>query len=377
MGGAKPTSGRAKAPRWARLCAIFGSLLMVLAGGVLVTSQVLVARYAGSVQTEDLFEPDPAAAAPKEKTSDIKGPLNFLLVGIDPRDPDTPPLADSIMVVHVPAGLQSAYVFSIPRDTYVQIPPFPKNGFGGSREKINAAMGYGSRIQGRQPSAAQGFALLSKTVSKLTGIQQFDAGAIINFDGFKNVVDEMGGVDMYIDERTKSEHLQPDGSPRPHRPRYAGDPHPYRGEQKVYEVGNTHLKGWEALDFVRQRYGLEGTDYARQRHQQQFLKAMTQKVLSADVLMNPVKLDGVLQAAGKSLIFDGRGRTVVDFAMALKSLRSDSLTMIKIKGGGIGTGNAYKGEQLSQGTEELFEAVAESRVEQFLLEHPEFVADSK
>src|SRR3954470_10126519 len=95
------TSRGPRAPRWARVCAIVGCVLMVVSGAVLITGQALIARYAGSVQNKNLFG-EPAAGSPKQKVSDIKGPLNILLVGIDPRDSHTAPLSDSIIVVHVP-----------------------------------------------------------------------------------------------------------------------------------------------------------------------------------------------------------------------------------------------------------------------------------
>ena len=337
----------------------------------------LVSRYAGAVQTEDLFG-DTAAGTSTKVQEEIKGPLNILLVGIDPREPETPPLADSIMVVHIPEGLKSAYIFSLPRDTYVEMPAFEKAGLGPQRGKINGAMSMGSRVPGeRLPSATQGFELLSKTVSKLTGIERFDAGALVNLDGFKKVVDAMGGVDLYVDERTVSEHRAPDGSGRPHRPRYKGDPHPYRGPQKTYEVGDHHLEGWEALDFVRQRYGLKGTDYGRQRHQQQFLKAMAKQATSADVITNPVKLDKVIRAGGNSLTFNGRGRSVVDFAFALKGLGGEDITTIKLSGGGAySDGGRYLGEQLAPGTEDLFAAIRDDTIDSFLLNNPQFINES-
>ena len=366
--------GKPNSPLWARLLLIAGSILMVAGGGGVVASQVLVGRYAGAVRTEDLFGD---AGAGDRAGSAIKGPLNVLLVGIDPREPSTPPLADSIMVVHIPAGLQSAYLFSIPRDTYVDIPAFPKAGVGAQQGKINGSMAMGSRVPGQKlPNAVQGFELLSRTVSQLTGIQRFDAGAIVNFDGFKKVVDAMGGVDLYVDERTRSEHLAPDGSPRPHRPRFKGDPHPYTGPQKVYEVGDHHLEGWEALDFVRQRYGLKGTDYGRQRHQQQFLKAMARQATGAGVVTNPVKLDRVLTAAGNSLTFNGRGRSVVDFAFALNGLRPENIVTIKLSGGGYSPNGRYLGEKLAPGTDELFAAIRSENVDGFLLDHPQFINDA-
>ncbi len=373
-GGPQPDGGRVRAPRWARLCAIFGAVLMIVSGGSMVATTVLLNRYQGAVQTGDLFgDDDPANAAPApEPGSDIKGPLTVLLVGIDPRrnEPNKPPLADSIMIAHVPATMDRAYLFSLPRDLLVDIPAFPKANFVGGRMKINSAMAEGSQVPGQEkPDPVRGFELLSKTITKYTGIRRFDAGAIINFSGFKQIVDAMGGVTMYVDETTKSEHLQPDGKARPGNPYGEG----YIGPQKVYKKGEHHLKGWEALDFVRQRYGLKGGDYARQRHQQQFIKAMTRQAFSRDVVTNPVKLDGVLRAAGQSLIFNGRGRSVVDYAFALKRIRPDAITMVKLPGESIIVNGGYQGEELGPVADDFFAALRGGTVDEFVGAHPELV----
>jgi polyisoprenyl-teichoic acid--peptidoglycan teichoic acid transferase len=369
----KPKRGR-KAPLWARLCAIFGCILMVGSGGVLVTSQVLVARYAGAVQTKDLFG-DAAAGAEKQKVSDIKGPVNILLAGIDPRDSKRAPLSDSIIVVSVPASLDQAYIFSVPRDLLVDIPEFDKTGFKGGRGKINSAMSYGSSIGNGNHDVAQGFALLAKTVSKLTGIKKFDAGAIINFGGFKQIVDAMDGVTMTIDQNVKSEHLQPGGKPRPKLARCSNDQcaHPYYGPQATYKKGTYHLEGWQALDYVRQRYGLPKSDYDRQRHQQQFIKAMAQQALSKDVVTNPIKLDKVLNAAGKSLIFDGKGHSVVDWGLALHSIRSDNMTLIKLPGRSLITNGRYLGEQLDPSATDFFASIVAGKEAEFVLAHPDYI----
>jgi LCP family protein required for cell wall assembly len=370
--GMRPRTGR-RGPLWARLCAIFGCVLMFVSGGVLVTSQALIARYTGAVKTQNLFGDQAAAATAKKST--IKGPLNLLLVGIDPRDANTAPLSDSIIVVHIPEGLDQAYLFSIPRDLLVDIPAFPKTGFRGGTAKINAAMSYGSSVGNGKHDAAQGFDLLAKTVSRLTGIKKFDAGAIINFGGFKQIVDAMGGVTMTIDEDVKSEHLQPDGKPRPRYARCASNQcaHPYYGPQATYRKGTYHLEGWQALDYVRQRYGLKNSDYDRQRHQQQFVKAMADQALSKDVVTNPIKLDKVLTAAGKSLIFDGGGHSVVDWALALKNIRSQNMTLVKLPGHSVFEGSAYKGEALADTADEFFATVNNGTVATFMVNHPDFL----
>ncbi|MFI5889026.1 LCP family protein [Actinoplanes sp. NPDC051513] len=370
MGVDVAKEGKRRAPLWARLCAIFGCVLMVLSGGALITGQVVMARYAGAVETKNLFG-DQAA----EKVSDIKGPLNILLAGIDPRTDEQTPLSDSIIVVHIPTSMDQAYLFSVPRDLVVDIPPFAKTGFRGGRSKINAAMGYGSAIGNGKHDPAQGFDLLAKTVQRLTGIAEFDAGAIINFGGFKQIVDAMGGVTLKVDQNVKSEHLQPNGKPRPRYARCADNTcaHPYYGPQAEYKVGTYHLKGWQALDYVRQRYGLPKGDYDRQRHQQQFIKAMAEQALSKDVVTNPVKLDRVLKAAGKALIFDGNGHNVVDWGFALKNIRANSMTSIKLPGKSLFEGGRYVGEGLDPSAADFFSAVSQDRLPAFLLQHPEYI----
>ena len=364
----KPRS-RPRLPRWAKVLVVLGAVLMVASGGMLVTSQALVARYEGAVVTEDLFGD---GVAPEPRESDIKGPLNILLVGIDPRDRTTLPLADSIMIMHIPAGLDRGYLFSLPRDLVVDIPAFPKSGYRGGRGRLNAAMSHGSQVAGGgAPDRAKGFELLSKTVSNYTGIKRFDAGAIVNFAGFKKIVDAMGGVTMYVDTAVvRSEHLQPDGKPRPMRD--CGCEHPYYGPQATYRKGTHKFSGWQALDYVRQRYGLPNSDYDRQRHQQQFVRAMVQQVLSKNVMTDLPKLDRVLRAAGESLVFNGRGHSVADFGFALRGMRQDSITMIKLDGVGHYDGG-YVGEDLKPAAKSFFAALRGGTIDAYVAAHPEMV----
>ncbi|GIF48668.1 LytR family transcriptional attenuator [Asanoa ferruginea] len=375
-GATKKGRKRSGIPRWARWCTILGAILMVASGGLLVTSEALLARYEGAVTTEDLFGDGTAV----EAKSDIKGPLNILLVGIDPRNATTLPLADSIMIMHIPAGLDRGYLFSLPRDLLVDIPAFPKAGYPGGREKLNAAMSHGARVQGGGlPDRAKGFELLSKTVSNYTGIQRFDAGAIVNFAGFKKIVDAMGGVTMYVDEdEVLSEHLQPNGKARPMKACECGA-HPYIGPQARYTKGTHEFKGWQALDYVRQRYTVDGGDYGRQRHQQQFVKAMVSQVLSKNVMTDLPKLDKVIRAAGEALVFNGRGHSVAEFGFALKGMRQDSITMIKLAGGGVNnSAGKYAGEALKQpDAQDLFTAIRTDKADAFIAAHPEMINRDK
>ncbi|WP_091554766.1 LCP family protein [Micromonospora pattaloongensis] len=364
--------GKAPLPRWARWCTALGALLMLVSGGVLISAEALLARYEGAVGSADLF----GDGQPKEPKSDIKGPLNLLLVGIDPRasNPNTPPLADSILILHVTESLDQAYLFSLPRDWIVDIPAFKTANFAGGSDRINSAMAYGSQVPGQEkPDPARGFELLAKTVSQATGIARFDAGAIINFTGFQKIVDAMGGVTMYVDTDVRSEHREPNGRHRQLNPAGEG----YIGPQAEYKKGTRHLKGWQALDYVRQRKTLPDGDYGRQRHQQQFVKAMVNQAFSRDVVTNPFKLDAVLRAAGQSVIFNGRGHTVAEYGFALRNIRASSIVMMRLPGQSVYDGRDYQGERLEPVAQEFFGAIRGNTVEAFVVGHPELINREK
>ncbi|MEU4426151.1 LCP family protein [Actinoplanes sp. NPDC024001] len=369
-------TAKRRAPLWARLCLAGGCVVLVASGGTAVTGQALISKYTGAVTDNSLLDAQAAEAAPK--TNLQKGALNILLVGIDPRDAKTPPLSDSIIVAHIPADRSRAYLFSMPRDLYVEIPEFPAANVRTHHAKINAAMALGSQAGNGKIKVSQGFQLLSKTVSNRTGIKKFDAGAIINFGGFKKIVEAMGGVNMIIDQDVKSEHLKPDGSPRDRLSQCQGHhrcSRPYTGPQKVYKKSSkpVHLEAWEALDYVRQRYGLPRTDYDRQRHQQQFIKAIAKQAMSKDIVTDPGKLTKVMGAAGDSLTFAGGDHSILDWALELRDLNVDDMVTVDLPGGGLGTGGDYKGEQFDESVEGFFDAVQKDEVGEFLLDHPDFV----
>ncbi|HEX7746112.1 MAG TPA: LCP family protein, partial [Micromonosporaceae bacterium] len=303
----------------------------------------------------------------------ITGPLNLLLAGVDTRInvPGWEPHSDAVLVMHITKNLDHAYVFSLPRDLLVNIPPFPRSGFSGQYTKLTHAMSYGSRVPGRRltPSTAQGFQLLSATVSRYTGIQRFDAGAVLTFTGFDDLVDALGGVDMYIDQRVASIHRRPNGL---HRSPGSGG---YVGPQMVYLPGMRHLVGWQALDYARQRY-IPGGDYARQRHQQQLIKAVVRKILSQNLARDQGRLEQVVRALGQTLTFQGGGRRVVDFAFALSRLRPEAITLVGLPGGSVYSGSSYRGERLDTVGRQFIAELRAERAPAFLAQHPGLVIRS-
>jgi LCP family protein required for cell wall assembly len=267
--------------------------------------------------------------------------------------------------VHIPATHDQAYLVSIPRDLLVDIPAFEKTGFRGGRDKINAAFAFGNENKGGREG---GFELLGLTIKQLTGIE-FNAGAIIDFGGFQSVVNALGGVDMCVDEHVVSHHIGYDknGNTRKIQP---GD------KPVVYEPGCYRLKPWQALDYVRQRYGLPNGDYDRQRHQQQFLRAVLKEAKKQGVTSNPLKLYNIVNAAGRALTVDTNGISIDDWLFAMRGVINNDLVMLKTNGGKINSG-AFNGssiEQLTDESKQMFEAVKSDTLDSFVVQHPDFVS---
>jgi LCP family protein required for cell wall assembly len=313
----------------------------------------------------------PTSAGPEPSPgADITGPLDLLIVGVDTRTsiPDWEPHADALMLLHVPEGLDSAYLYSLPRDLRVDVPAFPKADFAGGRYKITEAMSRGSRVPGStRPSAAQGYELLEKTVADYTGIKEFQAGAVLNFAGLSRLTDQLGGVTLKIDQKVVSIHRRPDGTRRKLRAGGGG----YVGPQAVYLPGTRTLKGWQAIDYARQRY-TAGGDYTRQRHQRQLVKALLAKAETMKLATNQAYLRTVLGALGDTLMYVG-GRSPIEYAYALRNLDADKLTLVGLPGESVTNGGAYIGEELQPEGTGFLEAVVADRAAAYLRKHPKLV----
>jgi LCP family protein required for cell wall assembly len=365
---------RRRDPWWAKALIIAGALLMMLSGTAIAGGTLLLDRYTGSVNQASLL----GSAADKKPGKSINGPLTILLTGTDERPGENAEglRSDSIMMLHVNANHDAAYLVSFPRDTRVQIPPFPRTKYAGGVDKVNAAFFFGSQNGGGR---AGGFELLALTLKKATGIS-FDAGAIVNFAGFQAVVKALGGVDMCVDEEVTSIHIGQNSKGK-FAPPFRMTPDlqaiPVPGvKPQVYKPGCQHFEDWQALDYVRQRELLPDGDYGRQRHQQQFVKAMAKKVATAGVLTNPKKIDDVLRAAGQTMTVDSGNAALTDWLFTLKDINPSDLTMIKTNGGQFRSQNigGQSFETLDPTSLQLFKAIRDDDVATFAAANPTWLS---
>lgn len=380
--------GKRRDPLWARLLVVFGALLMLTSGVAVFGSKALLAEATKSVTQQNLL----GSAGADRKHASVNGPKNILLVGVDSRpnqNPNDLVRSDSIIILHIPASHDQGYMISIPRDTYVSIPEYDngKEKYDGGHDKINAAFAFGGRGLTGNAARQHGFELLEKTIQALPGMSdiKFDAGAIVDFTGFQQVVQVLGGVTMYVDETTRSIHVGFTKSGEEKEPFHinsdgtVGSPVP-GVTPATYTKGTHHLSAWQALDYVRQRDLLENQDgdYGRQRHQQQFIKAIFKEILSSGTLTNFTKLSKVLDTVGKAMTVDTGGVSIEDWIFAMRNIGANDLLTIKTNDGQFSTEmiNGQSVQTLDDTSMQLLQSVTTDSVASFVQLHPDWVATS-
>ena len=208
--------------------------------------------------------------------------LNFLVIGSDSREGATKEemrdkyrtefeagqRSDTMLLINIPANREGAYVLSLPRDLYVDVP-------GNGKNRLNVAFAKG------------GPSLAIQTVEALTNIH-IDHYLEVNFEAFLNMVDALGGVEMCIPKTMKST----------------------KGVLNL-KAGTQRLDGPTALAYVRVRsfdsdspYKDPTADLGRIKRQQAFIGAMVRDATSSAMLLRPDKLARFLNRATSALTAD-------------------------------------------------------------------------
>ncbi|MBK9715646.1 MAG: LCP family protein [Kouleothrix sp.] len=210
-----------------------------------------------------------AASAPEPTAMPIPAPdgaMNILLLGSDGRIGEDISRTDTIVWVHLDGRTNHVSMLSLPRDLWVNIPGYGKN-------KINAAYGIGERKIG----LGYGPALLKKTVSELVGLP-IDHFVMINFQGFKTLIDKIGGIYVDVPKAIDDDKYPMDA--------YEGD---VRTMKIHFDAGEQLLDGDQALIYSRTRHA--DSDFGRNQRQQQVLMAIFDRVRQQGLFGQLTNLD--------------------------------------------------------------------------------------
>jgi LCP family protein required for cell wall assembly len=301
--------------------------LVLVAGGLIVAGFVWLNGVNDHLKRTDSL---PAMAGEQRPAAAAHGASNILLLGSDSRDPDQPSQTggnwrtDTIVLMHVPASQDRAQLVSLPRDLWVDIPGQ------GTMAKINAATALG------------GVPLMLRTVEAYTGIR-IDHLVLIDFAGFERVTDALGGVDLNVERTITSIH-------KPHR---------------TFTKGVHHFTGAEALDYIRQREQFPDGDFARMRHQQEFLKAILERATA-----DPTRLPSFISAVAAAITVD-KGFSLRDAVWQMHGLRGGNLTFVTCPNAGPGdVGDQSVVLPDAEKSASLFAAIRGDTVEDWLRVNP-------
>ncbi len=213
--------------------------------------------------------------------------ITVLLVGFGGPGHDGGYLTDSLQVLSFEPRTATVTLISIPRDLWVQIPPF--EGRGGYWGKINEAyavgMGQVDRDDNNVPYQKhdKGGQLASRTVAQVLGLP-IDYWVSLDFVGFRQFIDAIGGVEVNV-ERAFTDTQYPANDDA------SVDPNP---KTVHFDAGPQRLDGERALQFARSRYAPEdGSDFGRARRQQLLIAAVRDQIFRVETIP---KLFGVLDA---------------------------------------------------------------------------------
>jgi LCP family protein required for cell wall assembly len=211
------------------------------------------------------------------------GPINIMIMGSDNRDAPGDHIdnltgigkrSDTTILLHLSGDRQHAYGISIPRDSIVNRPDCLNDSGKVISQPATGVMWNDAFNIGGPGCTVRQF-------EQLTGIR-VDHYVVVDFNGFKSMVDAIGGVEVCI-------------------PHAVNDPIGHI----TLPAGTHKFSGTQALNYVRERHSLgNGSDIGRMKRQQAFIASMAHQAISANTLANPIHLAKFIDAATKSLTLD-------------------------------------------------------------------------
>jgi LCP family protein required for cell wall assembly len=224
------------------------------------------------------------------------GAMNILLLGSDARPGEDISRTDTIVLVHLDPRTNRVSMLSFPRDLWVTVPGYGK-------DKINAAYSIGERKIG----PGYGPALLKETVGELVGLPVTHF-VMINFDGFKTLIDRIGGI--YVDISKAIDD-----------PAYPTDD--YRTMKIHFDAGHQLLDGDRALIYARTRHA--DSDFGRNQRQQQVLMAIFDRVREQGLLGQLTNLDDYTDVVSDYIRTDLSRRDMLSLASMGSRLDAENI----------------------------------------------------
>ncbi|MEU9519454.1 LCP family protein [Streptomyces sp. NPDC048224] len=331
--GASASGDGLKRRRRRRRLGIAGIVTVVLAGGAAGVGWAVYAKLSGNITSDEAAAAELARYEKERPASQARGAQNILLIGSDSRAGDGnarygrdsgTERSDTTILLHLAAGRDSVTAVSLPRDLMVRVP---------GCHRPDGSLTAPAFTQFNYAFAVGGSACSIRTVEKLTGVR-VDHHVVVDFEGFKEMVDALDGVQVCLRKPVDD-----------------------KDAKLRLPAGRVTLDGEQALGYVRARKSLgDGSDTDRMDRQQHFLGALVSKVQSNGVLLNPVKLYPVLDAATSSLTTDpdlASLRGLYDLVRGLRGVPTERVQFLTVPRESY-AGDANRDQLVQPDAEKLF-----------------------
>lgn len=284
------------------------------------------------------------------QTSGLKntnGRINILLLGYGGKNHPGGTLTDTNILFSFDQNTGQFSMVSFPRDLKVTIPK------GGGVNKLNYAYAYGEM----NPYATGGGPEIAKETNKEISGQLIHYYVSIDFVGFRDLVNALGGVTVDVDKAINDQNYPADYFDSD------GNYHKTNGYKPfVLSAGTQKMDGETALKYARSRYST--SDFDRSDRQQKIILAIKDKALTAGVLSNPKKIANILSILGSHIRTDISSNEYSAFINMIKKVSLNSINKLVIDNGSSGllvTDNTTNGYYLVPKTgnfKQIQEAVA-------------------
>lgn len=223
------------------------------------------------------------------------GRSNIVIFGTSEDDEghDGASLTDSILVVSLDQKKNNAFMFSVPRDLYVDYGGACNSGYEG---KINEVYACARGNSTDEKSERRGQQALQEMVGEVYGMD-IQYATKVNYKVVRDSVDAIGGIDITIKSRDPNGVLDRNFDWRCN----------YQCYKVKYSNGKHHLNGEQALFLAQARgespptYGFEESNFDRERNQRKIMTAMLKKANSSQTLTNPVKISSLIDSLGDNV----------------------------------------------------------------------------
>lgn len=305
-----------KKSRALRVLLIVLVILVVLAGALAAFGGFELSkinRLGASIFTKEDFDQDASGAdtiqavdwGKAHVATKVDGVVNILLVGQDTRG-EQRQRSDSMIILSINKNTKQMTMVSVMRDLYVQIPGYSDN-------RINSAYAFG------------GFELLDATIEQNFGVV-IDYNVEVNFNGFKDIVDKVGGIDVDL---TEEEVEYMNSAKFVHTMNYKG--------KQNFKTGTNHLDGAQALCYARIRR--VGDDFARTQRQRTIIQTVYKKAKEESW----TKLLGIYESVADDLTTDMDPLQLVSIAFSGYDMGLDSLNSYRVPSDG-----SYRNETINR-----------------------------